>query len=115
MRPQYGRKLEIIDRIFAALQDRDDLKGVSAVLVQETLRTVEICGDVVRVRVLSGEHEELKADIGRREVLYVNLARVGGAHEYVREKALADDEVRCGGLTGRIGKHGRRVLYANTR
>ncbi len=56
------------------------------------LRTVEICGDVVGVLVRAGEHEELEAGIGGRQVLYVYLARVGGAHEYVREKALADGE-----------------------
>ncbi|SRR5258708_2105139 len=91
-RSQHGRKLEIIGRVFAALQNGDDLKGVSVVLGQETLRTVEICGDVVGVLVRAGEHEELEAGIGGRQVLYVYLARVGGAHEYVREKALADGE-----------------------
>lgn len=93
MRPQQGGKLEIIGGAFAALQDRDDLKGVSVVLVQETIRTVEICGDAVRVRVIAGEHEELEASIGRREILYVDLTRVSGAHKYVREKALTNDEV----------------------
>lgn len=91
MRPQHGRKLEIIGRVFAALHDRDDLKSVSVVLVQETLRTGEICGDAVRV--ITREYEELEASIRRREILYVYLTRVSGAHKYVREKALADDEV----------------------
>jgi hypothetical protein len=93
VRPQHRGKLEIIGRVFAALQDRDDLKGVSVALVQETFRTVEICGDAVRMRVIAGEHEELEANIGRREILYVYLTRVGGAYKYVREKALTDDEV----------------------
>jgi len=93
VRPQHGGKLEIIDRIFAALQDRDDLKGVSVVLVQETFREVEICRDVVRMCVNAGEHKELEACIGRREILYVYLTRVSGTHKYVREKALTDDEV----------------------
>jgi hypothetical protein len=45
------------------------------------------------MRVIAGEHEELEANIGRREILYVYLTRVGGAYKYVREKALTDDEV----------------------
>jgi hypothetical protein len=63
------------------------------VLVQETLRLVEICGDAVRMRVIDGEHKELEASIGRRKILYVYLTRVSGAHKYVRDKALTDDEV----------------------
>jgi hypothetical protein len=47
----------------------------------------------MRMRVIAREHEELEASVGRREILYVYLARVSGAHKYVREKALADDEV----------------------
>ena len=93
MRPQHRGNLEIIGCAFAALQDRDDLKGVSVVLVQETLWTVEMCGDTVRMLVVAGEHEELEASIGRREILNVYLTRICGAHKYVREKALTDDEV----------------------
>jgi hypothetical protein len=93
VRPQHRGKLEIIGRVFAALQDRDDLKGVSVVFIQETLLTVEICGDAVRMRVVTREHEELEASIGRRKILYVYLTCVSGAHKYVWEKALADDEV----------------------
>jgi hypothetical protein len=93
VRPQHGGKLEIIGRAFAALQDSDDLKSVSVVLFQETLRAVEICGDAVRMRVIAGEHEELEASIGRSKILYVYLTCVSGAHKYVREKALANYEV----------------------
>ena len=93
MRPQHGGKLEIISCVFAALQDRDYLKGVSVVLVQETLRVVKICGDAVRMRVIDGEHEELEASIGRRKILYIYFTRVSGAHKYVWEKALTDAEV----------------------
>ena len=63
MRPQHGRKFKIIHRLLATLQDRDDLKGVSVDLVQKTLWNVEICGDLVRMRVIAWEHEELEASI----------------------------------------------------
>ena len=54
---------------------------------------VEICGDAVCMRVIAGEHEQLEASIGRREILYVYLTRIGGTYKYMREKALTDDEV----------------------
>ena len=90
MRTQHGGKLHIIDRIFATLKDRDYLKGVSVDLVQETLK---MCGDLVRMRMIAGEHEELEASIGRRQILYIYFTRICGAHKYVREKALTNDEV----------------------
>lgn len=89
---QHGGKLEIVDRVFAALQDGDDLEGVSRVLVEEALWTAEMRRDGWRVRVLlAGEDKELESCVGGREILYVHFPRVGGAHEEVREKALADD------------------------
>ena len=63
VRPQHRGKLEIIHRILATLQDRDDLKSVSVDFVKKTLRNVEICGNLVRMRVIAGEHEELEASI----------------------------------------------------
>ena len=59
----------------------------------ETLRAVEICGDAVCTRVIAGKHEKLEASIRRRKILYVYLTRVSGAHKNVWEKALADNEV----------------------
>ena len=92
MRPQYRGKLKIVDCVLATLQYGDDLKGISVVLVEEALWTLEICGDRLRVRVaLAGENEKFEAAIGGRQILYVHLPRIGCAHECVREQALADD------------------------
>ena len=67
MRPEHGGKLKIVDRVLAALQDGDDLKGISVVLVEEALWSVEICGDSLRVRVpLARENEQFEATIGGR-------------------------------------------------
>ena len=92
MRPQHGGKLEIVDRVLATLQNGDDLKGISMVHIEEALRTVEIRGDALRVRVLlSGEDEEFEAPVGGRQILYVHLPRISGAHECVREQALTNN------------------------
>ena len=92
MWPQHGGKLEIVDRVLAALQNGDDLKGISVVLIEEALRTVEIRGDALRVRVLlSGENEEFEAPIRGRQILYIYLPRIGSAHECVREQALTNN------------------------
>jgi hypothetical protein len=81
VRPQHGGKLKIIDRVLATLQNRDDLKGVSVVLVEEALWALKICGDGLRVRVLlSGENEEFEAVIRGRQILYVHLTCIGCAH-----------------------------------
>ena len=67
MRPQHRRKLKIVDGAFGALQDGDDLKGVSVVLIEEALWTVEICGNGLRVRVLlARENKQFEAAIGGR-------------------------------------------------
>lgn len=110
MRAQHGRDLDIVDRVLAALQDGDDVKGVSA-LVEEAFGLAEVRRDLLRV--LAGENEDFEAGIRGREVLDVYLSRVGGAHERVREQALADDKVRRCDLVGRLNCHGRRILYAD--
>jgi hypothetical protein len=111
VRTQDGRDVEVVGRALAALQDGDDVKGVS-VLVEEALGPAEVPGDFLRV-LLAGEHEELEAGVGGREVLDVHLACVGRAHERVGQQALADDEVRCCGLVGRLDCHRRRIVYAD--
>ena len=92
MRPEHGGKLKIVDGAFGTLQDGDDFKGISVVLIEEALWTVEICGDGLRVHVpLARENKQFEAAIGRRQVLYVHLPRISGAHKCVREQTLADD------------------------
>ena len=92
MRPEHRGKLKIVDCVLVTLQNGDDLKGISVVLVEEALWTLEICGDGLRVRVpLARENEEFKAAIGGRQILYVHLPRISGAHKCVREQTLADD------------------------
>lgn len=110
MRTQHGRDIEIVGRVLAALQDGDDVKGVS-VLVEEAFGRAEVRCDLLGV--LAGEHEKFEAGIRGREVLDVHLARVRGAHERVREQALADDKVRRYVLMGRLDDHGRRILDAD--
>jgi hypothetical protein len=48
---------------------------ISVVQIQETLPTVEICGDAVCMRVIASEPEELEASTGRREILYIYFTR----------------------------------------
>ncbi len=92
MQPQHGWKLKIIDCVFAALKNSDDLKGISVVLGQETLWMVKICGGIVGILMCAREHEELEVGIGGHQVLYVYLVHVSGAHKYVQEKVLANGE-----------------------
>lgn len=110
MRPQHGGELEIVGRVLAALQNGDDVKGVS-VLVEEALGLGEVRCDLLRV--VAGEKEEFEAGIRGREVLNVHLSCVGGAHERVREQALADDEILRRSLVGRLNRQGRCILHAN--
>ena len=92
MRPEHGGKLKIVDRVLAALQDGDDLKGISVVLVEEALWSVEICGNSLRVRVpLARKNEQFEAAIGGRQILYVHLPRISGAHKCVWEQTLANN------------------------
>ena len=92
MRPEHGGKLKVVDCVLAALQDGDDLKGISVVLVEEALWLVEICSYRLRVRVpLAGENEQLEATIGGRQILYVHLPRISGAHKCVWEQTLANN------------------------
>ena len=92
MRPQHGGKIKIVDRVLAALQDGDDLKHISVVLVEEAIWSVEICGNSLRVRVpLARENEQFETAIGGRQILYVHLPRISGAHKCVREQTLAND------------------------
>jgi hypothetical protein len=72
----------MVDRVLAALQDRDDVKGI-AQLVEDALWPIEVRGDLLCVR--GGENEELEAGIGGRKVLDVHLSRVRRAHKYVRK------------------------------
>lgn len=110
MRAQHGGDLEIVDRALVTLHDGDDAKGVS-VLVEEAFGLAEVRRDLWRV--IAGENEEFEAGIRGREVLDVHLSRVGGAHERVREQALADDKVRRHGLVGRLNCYRRRILYTD--
>jgi hypothetical protein len=52
----------------------------------------EVYGDLLRVPFFGAwEDEEFEASVGRRQVLDVHFAGVGGTDERVWEQALADD------------------------
>lgn len=77
VRPQHRGNLEVVGRAFAALQHRDDVKGVWA-LREEAFWSAEVRGDLLCM--LAGENEELEAGIGGCKILDVHLSRVGCAH-----------------------------------
>ena len=62
---------------------------------------------------VAGEDEDLEARVRREEVLELERPRVGGAHEDVREHALADRQVRGVRLVRRVDDRGRRVVDAD--
>jgi hypothetical protein len=82
-------------------------------VVEEAVWPVEMRRHLMRIR--ARENEELEAAIGGREVLDVYLSGICGAHEYVREQALANDKAWRRGLMCCLSYHRRRIMYADAR
>jgi hypothetical protein len=67
-------------------------KAARSLLWRVAATAAEVHGDLLRVPFFGAwENEELEPSVGRRQVLDVHFARVGGTDERVWEQALADD------------------------
>ena len=112
-----------VDHIFFRRADRNDIKHplgrVPAEAREEALRgrhALRQRSDASALRSVRGvprKEEDLEARVGREEVLDVVRAPVRGAHEHVRDDALADGELRGARLV--LGRGERRgfVVHAD--
>lgn len=125
MCPEDGREVGVIHLILSRRAYREHIKDLRGVVASELpveavgavygTREVAHTGELLGVAGVPSKNEDLEAGVCGKEVLDLERASIGCAHENVGQHALADDEV--GGVCLVCGVDDRRggVVDANAR